>query len=310
MVRRPPGRLFSELEPLEPQPASGPGDQVAVSRAGPVDPAAVHLRAVRGAEVDDRVLPPSSVRARRDGARRSDRRWWMSQSLERPSVTIAPRRARAARRPRRARLGPAASSTRAARPRPRPADRGSAAAPATAPPARRHRPPVHRGLRRCPRRRLGRRCRWRRRQLVGPGTAGRPRRAAARAAAGRRLHRRARSRTRRRRDRRPRGLSTRPRDERIALAPGVLGEVVGELLSSHARSPELLAILRREIQAGTRSGRRRARRDIVRWSSISLASLRASSTGWTCERKARPKTPSKRDSMRARCFAATLMLRD
>src|SRR4051794_30843310 len=33
------------------------------------------------------------------------------------------------------------------------------------------------------------------------------------------------------------------------------------------------------------------------WSSISLTSLRASSTGWTCVLKARPKTPSKRPSI-------------
>ena len=36
--------------------------------------------------------------------------------------------------------------------------------------------------------------------------------------------------------------------------------------------------------------------ETLRWSSISLTSFRASSTGWTFERKARPNTPSKRDS--------------
>src|SRR6185369_5780328 len=36
---------------------------------------------------------------------------------------------------------------------------------------------------------------------------------------------------------------------------------------------------------------------MTRWSSISLASLRASSTGWTFVLKARPKMPSKRDSI-------------
>src|SRR5919197_1354511 len=35
----------------------------------------------------------------------------------------------------------------------------------------------------------------------------------------------------------------------------------------------------------------------MRWSSISFASLRASSTGWTFVRKARPKTPSKSASI-------------
>src|SRR5919106_1501148 len=37
--------------------------------------------------------------------------------------------------------------------------------------------------------------------------------------------------------------------------------------------------------------------EIVRCSSISFASFRASSTGWTCVRKARPNIPSKRPSI-------------
>ena len=45
----------------------------------------------------------------------------------------------------------------------------------------------------------------------------------------------------------------------------------------------------------------------MRCSSISLASLRASSTGWTCVRKARPKTPSKRPSILCSMVRSTLM---
>ena len=50
-------------------------------------------------------------------------------------------------------------------------------------------------------------------------------------------------------------------------------------------------------RSSTRSGRRHARRRRSCPSSISLASLRASSTGWTCVRNARPKMPSKSDSI-------------
>ena len=98
---------------------------------------------------------------------------------------------------------------------------------------------------------LGRRCRWRRRQLVGPGTAGL-------GLDGLRLGRRLRRRLRKAcRD--PEladgeivvlaQLDPRPRDERIALAPGVVGEIVGELRKQPLLvALELLAILRREIQ--------------------------------------------------------------
>src|SRR5918996_2633000 len=47
--------------------------------------------------------------------------------------------------------------------------------------------------------------------------------------------------------------------------------------------------------------------DTVRWSSISLASFRASSIGWTCVRNARPKTPSKRPSIFDSIVRNTLM---
>ena len=44
----------------------------------------------------------------------------------------------------------------------------------------------------------------------------------------------------------------------------------------------------------------------MRWSSISLASLRASSTGWTWVRNARPKTPSKSASIFCSMFRSTV----
>src|SRR5215211_8599120 len=47
--------------------------------------------------------------------------------------------------------------------------------------------------------------------------------------------------------------------------------------------------------------------ETVLCSSISFASLRASSTGCTCERNARPNTPSTSDSMRCSMFRRTLM---
>src|ERR671934_404334 len=46
---------------------------------------------------------------------------------------------------------------------------------------------------------------------------------------------------------------------------------------------------------------------MTRWSSISLTSLRASSTGWTWVRNARPKTPSNRPSIRCSMFLRTLI---
>src|SRR3954451_16868062 len=46
---------------------------------------------------------------------------------------------------------------------------------------------------------------------------------------------------------------------------------------------------------------------MTRWSSISLTSLRASSTGWTFVLKARPKTPSNRDSILASMFLSTVI---
>src|SRR5213076_2553877 len=46
---------------------------------------------------------------------------------------------------------------------------------------------------------------------------------------------------------------------------------------------------------------------MTRWSSISLTSFRASSTGWTFVRKARPKTPSNRDSILSSMFLSTLI---
>src|SRR4029079_3660633 len=47
--------------------------------------------------------------------------------------------------------------------------------------------------------------------------------------------------------------------------------------------------------------------ETVLCSSISFASLRASSTGCTCERNARPNTPSTSDSMRCSMLRRTLM---
>src|SRR5512133_1362507 len=44
----------------------------------------------------------------------------------------------------------------------------------------------------------------------------------------------------------------------------------------------------------------------MRWSSISFASLRASSTGWTWVRNARPKTPSKSASIFCSMFRSTV----
>ena len=46
---------------------------------------------------------------------------------------------------------------------------------------------------------------------------------------------------------------------------------------------------------------------MTRWSSISLTSLRASSTGWTFVLKARPKTPSNSDSILASMFLSTVI---
>src|SRR5439155_19352046 len=46
---------------------------------------------------------------------------------------------------------------------------------------------------------------------------------------------------------------------------------------------------------------------MTRWSSISLTSFRASSTGWTFVLKARPKTPSNRDSILSSMFLSTLI---
>ena len=44
----------------------------------------------------------------------------------------------------------------------------------------------------------------------------------------------------------------------------------------------------------------------MRWSSISFASFRASSTGWTLVRNARPKTPSKSASIFCSMFRSTV----
>ena len=47
--------------------------------------------------------------------------------------------------------------------------------------------------------------------------------------------------------------------------------------------------------------------ETLRWSSISFTSFRASSTGWTFDRNARPNTPSKRDSSFDSMLLETLM---
>src|SRR5947207_13729564 len=46
---------------------------------------------------------------------------------------------------------------------------------------------------------------------------------------------------------------------------------------------------------------------MTRWSSISLTSFRASSTGWTFVLKARPTTPLNRDSILSSMFLSTLI---
>src|SRR5438067_5650377 len=85
----------------------------------------------------------------------------------------------------------------------------------------------------------------------------------------------------------------RRRQQRVVLAHGVLGEVLLELRDERVLvTLELLAVARGEVDR-VLVRHIHARDRVERCSSISFASLRASSTGWTFVRKARPKTPSK-----------------
>ena len=98
-----------------------------------------------------------------------------------------------------------------------------------------------------------------------------------------------------------------PGQQVVAAAPGVLQQVAGELLLERALvALESGAVLAGEVD-GVLVGDVDAGDPAVLWASISLASLRASSTGCTSELKARLNTPSTRPSIRLSRLRRTLI---